>query len=94
MTVHANSEAAMAHIRADGTLRRRKRDIVLWLAQHGPATDRQVQAGLGYAERGNVQPTISFLVDEGWLEEVDSVECEKTGYMVRRTAVAHLKLRP
>ena len=94
MTTHKNSLTAPAEIAADGTLRRRKREIVLWLAQHGPATDRQVQAGLHYEERGSVQPTISYLVDEGWLEEVDSVECEKTGRTVRRTGVAHLKVRP
>lgn len=71
-----------------GEFAERARWIMAWLHVHGPATDREVQAGLGFAERNSVQPRITELVKRGKLEEVSSVKCHITGRQVRMVAVA------
>ena len=42
-----------------------------WVEQHGPATDRQVMAGLGFTDPNKVRPRITELVDAKLLVEID-----------------------
>lgn len=46
-------------------------------------TDRQIQTGMGYAERNMVQPRISELIKMGCLFEVGKVKCSLTNKSVR-----------
>ena len=46
-------------------------------------TDRQIQAGMGFAERNMVQPRISELIKMGCLFEVGKVKCALTNKSVR-----------
>lgn len=79
--MHAHSLEAYA---VEGyKLETRKGMILAWLAKHGPATDRDVQRGLGFSERGAVQPRITELVEAGALVEVRETACPLTGRTVR-----------
>jgi hypothetical protein len=63
----------------------RKAEIVAWLRQYGPATDRQVRDAL-FSDRGDmnmVRPRITELVKIGVCHEVGSVVDDTTGLHVR-----------
>jgi predicted HTH transcriptional regulator len=79
--VHDNSIAAY---RAEETkLSRRAEDVLAWITQHGPHTDREVMAGMGFREPNSVRPRITELIDAGKLLEVCSRRCPVTGKTVR-----------
>ena len=62
---------------------RRARMVLEWIRANGRATDRQVMAGLGFADGNAVKPRISELVKLGALREVGSARCPATGKTVR-----------
>lgn len=67
----------------------RSAEIVAWLAGHGPATDREIAAGL-FGERADmnmVRPRLTELFNAGAVVEVDRVRDAVTGMTVRRVAV-------
>ena len=84
---HQMHENSLAAYQQEGLrLSTRARLIYQFMVQrHEPMTDRQVQAAMGFEERGMVQPRISELVKVKLLTEVDRVGCPKTGKPVRRT---------
>lgn len=59
--------------------------ILVWLREHGPATDRQVRDALfgEHADMNMVRPRISELVAHGKCHEVGAVEDDVTGRHVR-----------
>lgn len=58
--------------------------ILAWIKQHGPATDRQVMRGLGFADMNAVRPRISELIDARLVVECGDTRCSETGQRVRR----------
>ena len=85
MPVHENSIAAY---HADlARLSARAADVLAWIRQHGPCTDRQAMAGMGFSEPNSVRPRITELIDLQLLREVGSVRCSVTGKTVRRVDV-------
>ena len=87
---HEMHENSLGTYRQEGLkLSDRARQIYQFMiGQHEALTDRQVQAAMGFAERGHVQPRISDLVKVGLLVEVDKVNCSVTGKPVRRVLCA------
>lgn len=61
--------------------------VVEFLTANGPATDREVCNGLGFTDMNSVRPSITTLVQDDKLHEVDSVIDAKTGRTVRRVDV-------
>lgn len=63
----------------------RKAEIVAWLRQYGPATDRQVRDALfgDRADMNMVRPRITELVKIGVCHEVGAVKDDATGLHVR-----------
>ena len=53
-------------------------------------TDREIQAGLGYAERGMVQPRLSDLIKAGFATECGRKKCDVTGKQVRLVRAVHI----
>jgi hypothetical protein len=84
---HENS--LVAHDAMSVELRGRRAEVMGWLRDHGPATDRQVRDGLygPTADMNMVRPRISELLDARLLWELDRVEDASTGMQVRRVAV-------
>lgn len=86
---HPHSEAARGELAAEGTLSRRKAQILRWMqANPQPWTDRQIAARLGYPDMNCVRPRITELIEQGLLVECDSIRCQVTNKRVRRTAPA------
>ena len=85
---HDNSLAGHAGI--EHALTGRRAEIVAWLRDHGPATDREIVTGLYFegADMNLVRPRVSELLDAHALVEVDKVRDAATGMMVRRVAVS------
>lgn len=81
--VHENSIAAYRGL----DITRRERAILDWVARHGPHTDREIAAGMGFPHRSYVQPRISELIDAGLLFESGRVLCEETRRTVRQVDV-------
>ncbi len=79
-----------AHTGIEHALTGRRAEIVAWLRDHGPATDRQIVAGLYFegADMNLVRPRVSELLDANALVEADKVRDAVTGMMVRRVAVS------
>lgn len=84
---HENSLGAHDAIAVE--LRGRRAEVMAWLRNHGPATDRQVRDGLygPNADMNMVRPRISELLDARMIREVDRIEDAATGMQVRRVAV-------
>jgi hypothetical protein len=84
---HENSLAG--HDAMAVELRGRRAEVMGWLRDHGPATDRQVRDGLYgvNADMNMVRPRISELLDARVIRELDRVEDASTGMTVRRVAV-------
>jgi hypothetical protein len=84
---HENSLGA--HDAMSVELRGRRAEVMGWLRDHGPATDRQVRDGLygPNADMNMVRPRISELLDARVLRELDRVEDASTGMQVRRVEV-------
>lgn len=83
--MHANSIAAY-HAEAP-RLSRRAQLVLDWLQEHGPATDRQVMAGLGFADMNAIRPRITELMEARELVETGSTRCATTGKTVRMVDV-------
>ena len=68
----------------------RRAEIVAWLNDHGPATDREIATGMfgDRADMNMVRPRLTELLDAGAVVEVDRVRDGVTGMTVRRVAVA------
>lgn len=86
---HDNSLAAHGDDRMQHVLTGRRAEIVAWLRDHGPATDREIVTGLYFegADMNLVRPRVSELIDAAALAEVDRVRDAATGMMVRRVAL-------
>jgi hypothetical protein len=84
---HENSLAG--HDAMAVELRGRRAEVMGWLRDHGPATDRQVRDGLygPNADMNMVRPRISELLDARVIRELDRVEDASTGMQVRRVEV-------
>lgn len=85
---HANSREAyrsLGSARSDRTAR-----IIAYLQAHGPATDREIAAGLGFTDMNSVRPRITEAIEDGVLREFGHVACGKTGKTVRVVDAAQL----
>ena len=83
--MHANSvDAYLTGIEHFGE---RARAVFEWVRVHGPSTDRNVMAGLGYTDPNATRPRISELVEAGILIEVGNVRDAVTGKTVRMVDV-------
>jgi|TARA_R110000765_G_scaffold46051_1_gene95115 hypothetical protein len=49
----------------------------------GPATDREVKSRLGFDDMNMVRPRITSLLEDGYLDELAQIRCEKTNRLVR-----------
>lgn len=79
--MHENSRAAWRTLDMTG----RKHDVLDLLDRHGaPMTDRAICTALGSQDMNYARPTVTHLIDEGVLREVDAIECPVTGRSVRR----------
>jgi hypothetical protein len=87
---HENSLAAHGDERLQAALTGRRAEIVAWLREHGPATVREIVAGMYFegADMNLVRPRVSELIDSQDLVEVDKVRDPVTGMMVSRVDVA------
>lgn len=83
--VHENSLAACRA--GESKLSSREQAIYNWILKHGPHTDREVAAGMGFSHRSAVQPRISELVKANRLMEVGSALDPETGKSVRRVDI-------
>lgn len=79
--IHANSIAAF-HAE-EARLSKRAEAVLKWITKHGPHTDREVMAGMGFPDMNNVRPRITELVKAGRLMEVGDVVCPLTRKSVR-----------
>lgn len=79
--VHFNSIQAY-HEGLDALNKRSKAIYCHMLGQH-PATDREIADAMGFSHKSAVQPRISELVDQGWLQECGSRNDPVTGKRVR-----------
>jgi hypothetical protein len=66
----------------------RMRQIIDWLQEHGPATDRQLCYGLGFRDMNAVRPRVTELLDSFRLREVGETKDELTGRTVRLIAIS------
>lgn len=91
MSVHAahrmHDNSLSAYRAEESRLSARAMAVLAWISEHGPHTDRQVAAGMGFDHRSAVQPRISELIDAGKLMEVGDVKCPVTGKRVRRVDI-------
>lgn len=84
--MHRNS--LQAFYADEPKLSRRAEQILAWIAERGPRTDREVAYGMGFGENLNaVRPRITELIDSHKLMEVGDVKCPVTGKRVRRVDV-------
>lgn len=83
---HDNSLAARGDERLQAALTGRRAQIVAWLREHGPATDREIVEGVFFAgaDMNLVRPRVTELLRAGLLIEVGSVRDPVTGMTVRR----------
>lgn len=79
--IHENSRTAY-HQELPG-LHTRALDVLAWIKVKGAVTDRECAAGMGYPHRSFVQPRISTLIKDGFLEECGKTKCPVTGKTVR-----------
>lgn len=80
--VHANSIECF-HA-SEAKLSKRAADVLAWITEHGPRTDRQVAYGMGFGENLNaVRPRITELIEAGALMEVCNTRCPVTKKTVR-----------
>jgi len=86
---HENSLAARGDAGMQTALTGRRAEIVAWLREHGPATDREIVAGLYFegADMNLVRPRVTELLDACALVEAERVRDAATGMMVRRVSV-------
>lgn len=86
---HSNSLAAYDDQRLQAEMTGRRAMIVAWLREHGPATDREIVAGLYHdgADPNLVRPRVSELLDAGAIVETGHVRDHATGMKVRRVDV-------
>lgn len=85
---HANS--LDAHSSMERVLVGRRAEIVAWLRNHGPATDREIVTGLYYqgADMDLVRPRVTELLDAGVLIEAGNIRDPVTDRIVRRTSLS------
>lgn len=76
---HDNSLASFAEMDSEG-LRAQVKEL---LRLHGKQTDRELATRMGSPERNKASPSVTFLIDAGEVEEVETVRCPETGKMVR-----------
>ena len=94
MTQNMHGNSLSAWDEEEAKLTKRATEILVFMRSlEHPATDREIQAMMGFAERGMVQPRISDLVRLGFAEEVDSAICEITGKRVRLVKAVARKIQ-
>ena len=81
---HENSLASHDAMRS--RIRARQSLVLVWVDEHGPATDRDIRDGLygDGADMNLVRPRVSELLDAGHLVECGRCEDAVTGRTVRR----------
>lgn len=85
MSIHTHSRESFESFQAEGKLSMRQAAILQWLMANPKAfTDREIAAGMGFFDMNAVRPRITELIQQGILEECDSVRCPVTGKSVRR----------
>jgi hypothetical protein len=94
MPIHPNSRKSYEEEVARGNPKTyRERILDLLKKEQRPMTDRQIMMALGVAEKSNILPEVTRLVDKGKLYEYDRVKCEFTGKTVRRTTLVRGQLK-
>lgn len=83
MAIHEHSIQSFHQELSSSRIGRRAQKIVAWLRLHGPATDREVKDGLGFADMNSVRPRITEAVEAGLILEVSERRCPVTGKTVR-----------
>ena len=73
----------MSYAEIRPTLSKRNRQVFEAVLSGGPATDREVKLRLGFDDMNMVRPRITSLLEEGYLNEIAQVRCEKTNRLVR-----------
>ena len=64
-------------------LSRRNRQVLESIISGGAATDREVKERLGFDDMNMVRPRITSLLDDGLLEEIAQIRCDRTERLVR-----------
>jgi hypothetical protein len=82
--VHDHS--MLAHEQELSHLSKRAAQVLSWLRDNGPHTDREVMRGMGYADMNAVRPRITELVDARLLVEVGERIDSETRKRVRIVA--------
>ena len=90
--VHEHSRAA--HDAELLKLSLRAANVLTWLREHGPATDRQVATALGFTDMNGVRPRITELIDANLLEESGKTLCPTTGKRVRIVSIRAASASP
>jgi hypothetical protein len=90
MTMHANSLLAYEEERP--RLSARAELVFANVKQHGPGTDREIMARMGFTDLNQVRPRITELVKSGLLVEVAQRVCDVTGKRVRVVGVPPVKV--
>lgn len=85
MRLHTNS--LHAYHSQESKLSRRAQNVLDWIRENGPHTDREVMQGLGFTDMNSVRPRITELIEKNKLMEVGNVLCPVTGKTVRRVDV-------
>lgn len=79
--VHEHSRQAYRAERPN--LSARAKLVLEWVRLHPGTTDRDIRAGLGYADMNAIRPRVTELVEAGKLVEVGARRCPVTGKTVR-----------
>lgn len=79
-SIHENTSAAYD---ATSDLRTQRRQAVYRVLLAAPRTDRQVMQALGFTDMNACRPRVSELIEQFWVIETGTVQCEVTGRKVR-----------
>ena len=88
--MHINSLISYAELAP--TLSEKQKPVFAFLIKNeGRAyTDREIKTALGADDMNSVRPRITELCADNVLEEVDQVNCTKTGRLVRRVKIKEM----
>jgi hypothetical protein len=88
--MHDHSLEAWKLLLDTGKASKRRRQVFWWFYRHPDSTDFQCRDGLGYPERNEVSPSITWLIQRGFLEENGYVRAPDTNRRRRLVRVAEL----
>lgn len=91
MKTNMHDNSLQAYSEEGPNLTKRQRTILDFMRAHPtPRTDREIQAAMGFAERGQVQPRITELIAVGLVEECGKTTCYLTRKTVRTVKAVEL----